>query len=59
MLRYFFFYFSLKLKIALFGNFVDEINSFIANSEVQQPIVVLQFGKIKTFKGNFRFTICN
>ena len=47
------------MEIALFGNFVDEVNSFIANSEVQQPIIVHQFGKVKTFKGNFRFIICN
>ena len=55
----FLFPFSLKLEIALFGNFVDKVNSFIANSEVQQSIVILQFGKIKTFNGNFIFIIYN
>ena len=45
------FWYSIKLEVALFGQFVDEVNNFIANSDVVRPIVAIQFAKVKTFKG--------
>lgn len=42
---------SVKIEIPIFGDFVDEVNNFIATGDTQQVVVVVQFAKVKTFKG--------
>ena len=36
-----YFFFSLKLEVALFGHPVDEVSNFIANNEVHRAIIVI------------------
>lgn len=40
-----------KVKCAFFGNYVDIVKQFIATNGDELPVVVVQFGKIKSFKG--------
>jgi hypothetical protein len=41
-----------KCECALFGDYVDEVNKKIEKSAVGLPIVVIQFAKVKNFRGN-------
>ncbi|XP_027931228.1 uncharacterized protein LOC114187234 isoform X2 [Vigna unguiculata] len=41
---------GLKMDCALFGNYVDELNSFLGSGEVASPVVI-QFARVKTFRG--------
>ena len=41
----------MKFEVALFGDFVDKVKNFTANCGTQQAVVVIQFAKVKTFKG--------
>lgn len=46
------FFVSLKIMCALFGPYVDELNAFVSSGNVQQPIVIIQFARVKTFRGD-------
>ncbi|XP_057432825.1 uncharacterized protein LOC130725629 isoform X2 [Lotus japonicus] len=41
-----------KVKFAVFGNYVDMVKQFIATDGVGLPVVVVQFAKIKSFRGD-------
>jgi hypothetical protein len=45
-----------KCECALFVDYVDEVNKKIGKSAVGLPIVVIQFAKVKIFRGN-EFTV--
>lgn len=42
---------SHKIQYTLFGNYVDELNIFIATGEVYNVVVVVQLTKVKLFQG--------
>ncbi|RYR66948.1 hypothetical protein Ahy_A03g013149 [Arachis hypogaea] len=42
---------DLKMRCALFGDYVNQVNNFLASGYVEQPVVVIQLGKIKFFWG--------
>lgn len=46
-----------KIECALFGQYVDDLNSFLATGEVQRPVVILQLAKVKPFHG-IRIVTC-
>lgn len=48
----------LKMECALFGPYVDDLNSFLATGEIQGPVVVLQFAKVKSFQGIYCYIGC-
>lgn len=33
------------------GNYVDELNAFLASSEIQNAVISIQFAKVKIFQG--------
>ncbi|TKY51296.1 hypothetical protein E2542_SST22806 [Spatholobus suberectus] len=39
------------IKCALFGDYVDMVNDFLAVGSAQRPVVVLQLGRVKSYKG--------
>ncbi|TKY49232.1 Replication protein A 70 kDa DNA-binding subunit E [Spatholobus suberectus] len=39
------------IKCALFGDYVDMVNDFLAIGSAQRPVVVLQLGRVKSYKG--------
>ncbi|XP_057428167.1 uncharacterized protein LOC130721389 isoform X2 [Lotus japonicus] len=41
-----------KINCALFGNYVDIVKQYVATDGSHMPVVVVQFAKIKTFKGS-------
>ncbi|QHO06288.1 uncharacterized protein DS421_14g453410 [Arachis hypogaea] len=42
---------SLTMRCALFGDYVNQVNHFLASGYVEQPIVVIQLAKVKFFRG--------
>ncbi|QHO02627.1 Replication protein A 70 kDa DNA-binding subunit C [Arachis hypogaea] len=42
---------SSKNAMALFGDYVNQVNHFLASGYVEQPIVVIQLAKVKFFRG--------
>lgn len=46
-----FLYCSYKVECALFGNYVDDLNCFLASGDNQYPVIIIQFAKVKTFQG--------
>ncbi|RYQ84537.1 hypothetical protein Ahy_B10g103942 isoform M [Arachis hypogaea] len=40
-----------KIRCALFGEYVDELNQFLSFGYAEQPVVVLQLAKVKVFRG--------
>ncbi|RYR34405.1 hypothetical protein Ahy_A10g049242 [Arachis hypogaea] len=42
---------DLTLRCALFGDYVNQVNNFLASGYVEQPVVVIQLAKIKFFRG--------
>ncbi|MED6214072.1 hypothetical protein PIB30_099444, partial [Stylosanthes scabra] len=40
-----------KIRCALFGEFVDQINEFLASGYVEQPMLLVQLAKVKIFRG--------
>jgi hypothetical protein len=47
-----FVYISGKIECALFGDYVDELNKRMGKTSDGLPIVVIQFAKIKIFRGS-------
>ncbi|XP_057757693.1 uncharacterized protein LOC130976781 [Arachis stenosperma] len=49
-----------RIRCALFGEYVDELNRFLSSGYAEQPVVVLQLAKVKVFRGlyhvNFHFS---
>lgn len=43
---------SSKIECALFGAYVDELNSFLSSGETQRPLVIIQLAKVKPFQGD-------
>ncbi|XP_057442175.1 uncharacterized protein LOC130733903 isoform X2 [Lotus japonicus] len=41
-----------KINCALFGNYVDVVKHYVATDGLRMPVLILQFAKIKTFKGD-------
>ncbi|XP_072071781.1 replication protein A 70 kDa DNA-binding subunit C-like [Arachis hypogaea] len=41
----------LTVRCALFGNYVNQVNHFLASGYVEQPVVVIQLAKVKFFRG--------
>jgi len=48
-----FIYNSLRMECTLFGNYVDELNTFLSSGELQNVVISLQFAKVKIFQGMF------
>ncbi|QHO59310.1 Replication protein A 70 kDa DNA-binding subunit A [Arachis hypogaea] len=42
---------KMMLRCALFGEYVDQLNDFLASGYVEQPVVIVQLAKIKLFRG--------
>ncbi|XP_029153277.1 replication protein A 70 kDa DNA-binding subunit C [Arachis hypogaea] len=42
---------DLTLRCTLFGDYVNQVNHFLASSYVEQPVVVIQLAKVKFFRG--------
>ncbi|XP_020970372.1 uncharacterized protein LOC110268497 [Arachis ipaensis] len=40
-----------RIRCALFGEYVDELNRFLSSEYAEQPVVVLQLAKVKVFRG--------
>jgi hypothetical protein len=46
-----------KVECALFGDYVDELKKKMGKSACGLPIVVVQFAKIKIFRGGCRLNL--
>ncbi|XP_057747772.1 uncharacterized protein LOC130966968 [Arachis stenosperma] len=42
---------DLTMRCALFGDYVNQVNHFLASGYVEQPVVVIQLAKVKFFRG--------
>ncbi|QHN96081.1 Replication protein A 70 kDa DNA-binding subunit C [Arachis hypogaea] len=42
---------DLTVQCALFGDYVNQVNHFLASGYVEQPVVVIQLAKVKFFRG--------
>lgn len=42
-----------KLECALFGNYVDELNHFLSVGDMVNHVVIVQFAKVKAWRGKF------
>ncbi|RYQ91994.1 hypothetical protein Ahy_B09g098067 [Arachis hypogaea] len=42
---------DLTVRCALFGDYVNQVNHFLASGYVEQPVVVIQLAKVKFFRG--------
>ncbi|RYQ99059.1 hypothetical protein Ahy_B07g086909 [Arachis hypogaea] len=42
---------DLTMCCALFGEYVNQVNHFLASAYVEQPVVVIQLAKVKFFRG--------
>jgi hypothetical protein len=49
---FFYFFDSGKCEIALFADYVDDLTKKMGKSSGGLPIVVVQFAKVKIFRGN-------
>jgi hypothetical protein len=47
-----------KCECALFGEYVDDLNKKFGKGHDNQPVVIIQFAKVKIFRGFF-FLIVN
>ncbi|VFQ66526.1 unnamed protein product [Cuscuta campestris] len=43
---------GVTLDITLFGEYVDKIKSFFGRQPLENAIIVIQYGKVKTYQGN-------
>ncbi|VFQ70386.1 unnamed protein product [Cuscuta campestris] len=43
---------GVTLDITLFGEYVDKIKSFFGRQPLENVIIVIQYGKVKTYQGN-------
>ncbi|KAL4357171.1 hypothetical protein AHAS_Ahas09G0160000 [Arachis hypogaea] len=41
---------DLTMRCALFGDYVNQVNHFLASGYVEQPVVVIQLAKVKFFR---------
>ncbi|XP_072054401.1 replication protein A 70 kDa DNA-binding subunit A-like [Arachis hypogaea] len=41
----------LVVRCALFGDYINQVNHFLASGYVEQPVVVIQLAKVKFFRG--------
>ena len=41
-----------KLECALFREYMDQLQSFLRNGDLDLPIVIVQFAKVKCFIGD-------
>ncbi|XP_057720181.1 replication protein A 70 kDa DNA-binding subunit A-like [Arachis stenosperma] len=48
---------DLTVQCALFGDYVNQVNHFLASGFVEQPVVVIQLAKVKFFR-NTLFVFC-
>ncbi|KAH1068877.1 hypothetical protein GYH30_006448, partial [Glycine max] len=48
-----------KVECTLFGNFVDELNSFLAVGKHTNVVVLVHFGKVKSLQGNNLYNVQN
>jgi hypothetical protein len=48
-----FYYCSGKIECVLFGEYVSLFQELIAKNSGKFPVVVIQFGKVKLFRGSF------
>ncbi|QHO47379.1 Replication protein A 70 kDa DNA-binding subunit C [Arachis hypogaea] len=42
---------DLTVRCALFGDYINQVNHFLASGYVEQPVVVIQLAKVKFFRG--------
>lgn len=40
-----------KIECALFGSYVDDLKKFLASGDDVNTVLVIQFAKVKTYKG--------
>lgn len=46
-----------EIQCALFGNYVDVVKELVASNGYRMAVVILQFVKVKTFKGQLRLIL--
>ncbi|XP_057455307.1 replication protein A 70 kDa DNA-binding subunit A-like isoform X2 [Lotus japonicus] len=46
---------GMRIECALFGVYVDELTNFLGGGELNYPVVIIQFAKVKSFQGNNSF----
>ena len=44
-----------KVQCSLFGDYVDVVNKYFAEGGHGLPVVIVQYAKVKTFRGNKLF----
>jgi hypothetical protein len=49
--HFFLFPISGNCECALFGSYVDELQRLLANADGSLPVLLIQFAKIKSFRG--------
>lgn len=42
----------LRVECALFGVYVDELTNFLAGGDINNPVVIVLFAKVKSFQGH-------
>nr|XP_025684826.1 uncharacterized protein LOC112785582 [Arachis hypogaea] len=50
---------DLTVRCALFGDYVNQVNHFLASGYVEQPVLVIQLAKVKFFRGTFQVGLQN
>ncbi|XP_057422450.1 replication protein A 70 kDa DNA-binding subunit C-like [Lotus japonicus] len=43
---------GLRIECALFGVYADELTNFLGGGDLNNPVVIVQFAKVKSFQGN-------
>ncbi|XP_068483227.1 uncharacterized protein [Phaseolus vulgaris] len=49
---------SFRIQCTLFGNYVDQLNAFLAAGEVENVVIAIQFAKVKLFRDNIYIQNC-
>ncbi|XP_068480801.1 replication factor A protein 1-like [Phaseolus vulgaris] len=47
-----------RIQCTLFGNYVDQLNAFLAAGEVENVVIAIQFAKVKLFRDNIYIQNC-
>ncbi|XP_057419196.1 uncharacterized protein LOC130713448 [Lotus japonicus] len=43
---------GLRIECAVFGVYVDELNNFLGGGDINNPVVIVHFAKVKSFQGH-------
>ncbi|KAK8464694.1 hypothetical protein PHAVU_010G059600 [Phaseolus vulgaris] len=47
-----------RIQCTLFGNYVDQLNAYLAAGEVENVVIAIQFAKVKLFRDNIYIQNC-